>query len=546
MGSGSEKFVWDRRLASGEKIEWAGMRSALFMKQETDKILNKCVKTLPWVCLIGLFCFLSVYMWVNGDRLTDSDISSEMLLARILNEEHALISKNWFYSTELRVLNIQILYSFFFHFFHDWTMVRAAACIVSYLLMLISYYYMVRQMDCEKIYAVSAILLLLPISDGYFEYVLLALLYASFISISFFAVGLVFHYGRASVRMKKLVLVLTSAFGFMAGLGGARHVAALYLPLFAATALMAFLQRKPSGYLVCSSAGLVASCAGYLINAKVLANLYHFDVWHGLTFGVSSEGFYNLLFGTLRAFGYSYGEGEPTPVASAFSCVLVLVMAVCVIRIFLKKWKTPDQIWLLAAYFLGVYGIFFCIYTFTSMLYSDRYNMAAMTFAIPIIIYNLSEMGKNKYLKYGVAIVLGSGVLLSSALRYVHYGSMDKTAELRPIAAYLVEKGEAFAGYATFWNGNVLTELSDGVIDVWIWRDDLTAQPDVDTVLPWLQAVDHQMTTPEGRVFVLLTRDEYAMCPWQENLNEKEADWQSENYMLFLFDSYEKMVETVQ
>lgn len=133
--------------------------------------IKKYVKYLPWVCLIGLFCFLSVYMWVCGDRLTDSDISSEMLLARLLNEEHGLISKNWFYSTELRVLNIQIFYSFFFHIFRDWTMVRVATCIVSYLLMLVGYYYLPHQMGYDRIYAVSAIFLLLPVSDGYFEYV---------------------------------------------------------------------------------------------------------------------------------------------------------------------------------------------------------------------------------------------------------------------------------------------------------------------------------------------------------------------------------------
>ena len=190
------------------------------MKRETDKLLNRWIKALPWICLVGLFVYLSVFMQLHGDCLTDSDISSEMLLAEILNGEHALVSKNWYYSTELRGLNIQLLYSFFFHLFGDWTMVRTGACVVSYLLMLLSYYYMMHQMGQDRFYAVSAIFLLLPVSDGYFEYVLLALLYASFISISFFATGLVFHYGRASVRMKRIVLALAAGLAFMAGGGG--------------------------------------------------------------------------------------------------------------------------------------------------------------------------------------------------------------------------------------------------------------------------------------------------------------------------------------
>lgn len=511
------------------------------MRREADKILNKWIKALPWICLIGLFCFLSVFMWLHGDQLTDSDISSEMLLARLLNEEQALISRNWYYSTELRVLNIQILYSFFFRFFHDWTMVRTAACIVSYLLMLVSYYYMIHQMDCERIYAVSAIFLLLPISDGYFEYVLLALLYASFISISFFAVGLVFHFAKASARMKKVLLVITAGLAFMAGLGGARHVVVLYLPLLAVTILMALIQKKPSGYLVCSMAGFAASCAGYLVNSKVLAGRYHFETWvSDMKFGVSVQGIVDLFFGTLRAFGYSYGDQEPTPVASAFSCVLAVIMAVCVIRTFVRKWKEPDQIWLLTAYFLCVYGIFFCMYTFTDMLYSDRYNMAAMVFAIPVILLNLTEISWNRYWKIGLLGFLGVGVFLSGMLRYARYGSLDKTAEFRPIVAYLEEEN-VLVGYATFWNANVLTELSDGTVDVWTLKDGVSNQYGVDEVLPWLQAVEHLTTAPEGRVFLLFTDEEYRVCPLKKMLDQRKAAYRSENYIMFLFDSYEEI-----
>lgn len=516
------------------------------MKRETDKMLNKVCKALPWICLIGLFVFLSAFMQLHGDCLTDSDISSEMLLAEILNGEHALVSKNWYYSTELRVLNIQLLYSFFFHLFGDWTMVRTGACVVSYLLMLLSYYYMMHQMGQDRFYAVSAIFLLLPVSDGYFEYVLLALLYASFISISFFATGLVFHYGRASVRMKRIVLALAAGLAFMAGLGGARHVVVLYVPLFAATVLMALIQRKSSGYLVCSAAGFAASCAGYLVNSQVLAGRCHYQTWvNGMQLRASWQGITDLFFGTLRAFGYSYGDNEPTPVASAFSCVLALVMVVCVARTVWKKWKEPDQIWLLAVYFTAVYGIFFCMYTFTGMLYSDRYNMAAMAFAIPLIILNLSEITGNRYVKTGLLLLLGGGIVISGIFRFARYGSLDKTAEFRRIVTYLAEE-DVFAGYATFWNGNVLTELSDGTIEVWVWEDDVSAQQDVDTVLLWLQDGAHQDTVPEGRTFLLLTRDEYAVYQKKEALEQRKADYQSENYLLFLFDGHEEMTRALQ
>ncbi len=516
------------------------------MEYVSNSEIKKYVKYLPWVCLIGLFCFLSVYMWVCGDRLTDSDISSEMLLARLLNEEHGLISKNWFYSTELRVLNIQIFYSFFFHIFRDWTMVRVATCIVSYLLMLVGYYYLLHQMGYDRIYAVSAIFLLLPVSDGYFEYVLLALLYASFISISFFAIGMIFHYQKASAGMKKILLVLTVILAFMAGMGGARHVVVLYLPMFGAVILHALIQRKPTGYLLCTAAGFASSCVGYLVNSKILASAYQYNTWLEVTLRASVEGIFSLIFGTLRAFGYSYGDNPRTPLASTFSCVLALVMAICVLWTLLKKLKKPDEMWLLTLYFTGVFVLFFGIYTFTTMLYSDRYNMQAMVFAIPIMVITLYEIDWNKYLKLCVIVVLSVGILISSVNRYVRYGNMDKTAELREITAYLVQERGITEGYATFWNGNVLTELSDGLVEVWVWEDDISNQKDVETVLLWLQAAAHHTVKPEDKLFLLFSNEEYAMWSKKGALGKEEADYQSDNYLVFTFDSREEMLQAVQ
>ena len=171
--------------------------------------------------------------------------------------------------------------------------------------------------------------------------------------------------------------------------------------------------------------------------------------------------------------------------------------------------------------------------------------MAAMAFAIPLIILNLSEITGNRYVKTGLLLLLGGGIVISGIFRFARYGSLDKTAEFRRIVTYLAEE-DVFAGYATFWNGNVLTELSDGTIEVWVWEDDVSAQQDVDTVLLWLQDGAHQDTVPEGRTFLLLTRDEYALYQKKEALEQRKADYQSENYLLFLFDGHEEMTRALQ
>ncbi len=60
------------------------------------------------------FCFLFWFLNVNMERFLNSDDTSELILSKMLAEENRLITPNWFYSTELRVFNTQIVYAFFF------------------------------------------------------------------------------------------------------------------------------------------------------------------------------------------------------------------------------------------------------------------------------------------------------------------------------------------------------------------------------------------------------------------------------------------------
>ena len=47
-------------------------------------------------------------------------------------------------------------------------------------------------------------------------------------------------------------------------------------------------------------------------------------------------------------------------------------------------------------------------------------------------------------------------------------------------------------GYATFWNGNAMTELTNGKLDVWTLQS-----LDEDYVPNWLQRKDHLTTDPQ-------------------------------------------------
>ena len=99
---------------------------------------------------------------------------------------------------------------------------------------------------------------------------------------------------------------------------------------------------------------------------------------------------------------------------------------------------------------------------------------------------------------------------LCSLFRYSEYREIDKTKELRAVSSYLSKKNIS-SGYATFWNANILTELSNGYIEVYSWSNAENLN-DINQLYAWLQLPAHAKH-PEGRIFTLFTKDEYNACP---------------------------------
>ena len=76
------------------------------------------IETLAAALFFAL-CFLSsVYLaYRTSEYIFDSDASSELVLAELLSRQGSILSSDWFYSTELRVLNTQLVYAPLFHIF---------------------------------------------------------------------------------------------------------------------------------------------------------------------------------------------------------------------------------------------------------------------------------------------------------------------------------------------------------------------------------------------------------------------------------------------
>ena len=83
------------------------------------------VKRVLCVLLLILSLVMTIRTaWTVSTTLMDSDTSSELVLSEKLAREGGIMSDSWVYSTELQVIDCQIIYSLLFRLTSDWSLVR--------------------------------------------------------------------------------------------------------------------------------------------------------------------------------------------------------------------------------------------------------------------------------------------------------------------------------------------------------------------------------------------------------------------------------------
>ena len=90
-----------------------------------------------------------------------------------------------------------------------------------------------------------------------------------------------------------------------------------------------------------------------------------------------------------------------------------------------------------------------------------------------------------------------------------------------------------------------MTEISDGVIEMYGWITDVGAIHDVNETLTWLQVKKHDYETPTGKVFVLFDSSETDSYIAQQ-VSCGDVIYESDNYIVYGFDSYDAMMASTK
>ncbi|MBR5421598.1 MAG: hypothetical protein IK115_10650 [Lachnospiraceae bacterium] len=466
-------------------------------------------------------------------------MSSELLLSELLSEQGGILLKDWHYSTELRVLNTQLFYMFFYLLTHSWLLSRILAGIALFAVLQSSYAFLCRQAGLGSIFPLTAPLLFLPLTRDYVYIVLYGLFYIPHISISFFALGLLLKSEKEEKKKRPVSLVLQAILAFVAGLGGPRQLIILYLPLL----LLALYRFWKSGkfcfigvYLSTAAAGL-----GYLVNSRFLSRIYRFNGWNGLRFTeFSCVKLEQLIRGFFRNLGFVEAE---LSIAALAKCGIALFLAAAVFYALFAFLKDPgkrsEERRLLAGLAIAAFAVHILLYLFTDMFYQDRYWLPLLPYLMLPLAFALRDV--KKLTDRILLFVCVLAVCIAGAWQIKELAAVDLTSSLKECTDALSRDGYE-SGYASYWNGNICTELSEGKLEMYNWDDHVDGIVDVDALYIWLQKLSHETAVPEGKCFILLSTQEETECPLVRYLTESEVAYRNSDYVAYGFADHEDML----
>lgn len=519
-----------------------------FCKTKKGLLFRVLSVSVLLICLLGTI----FYVRARKNYTLSSDESSEIVLGNVLASENALLSKNWYYSTEISVLNTNVFYSFFFHLTDNWHRVRMLSTVSMYLVLLASYYGLSRVFRFRRNFALTAAVLFIPFSEVYYHIVLLGAYYFPVITASVLILMLSGICLKTDGWKARGVLAFSFIFSVLIGMGGARQLLVTYIPLLAAAVILLFV-RKNDGqmkkWFLFALTVFAGSVIGYGINAQILVRHFTFETWNDVTFtGLDFSRLSEILNGFLYSFGYVNGNVfSAAMLTNAVSVAWILLSVYAVWYAFRNRETVSGELLRLAGFTAAVYVIYILFYAFTSTLHHHRYNLPIIVLSLPLAALFLEQVNWKKAISSAILVILVLATAVCGLLFYVSGWKEDRNEEMRKMADFLVSEGY-YNGYSSFWRGHIITEFSNGQVDVWIICDDSNDQAflrveDIDQTYHWLQKVSHDTTHPSGKVFLLFTEGEYHNNIWNlDQQDEGQIIYQSPDYVILGYEDYDDMI----
>ena len=136
------------------------------MKKRKLTIEEGLYLLLAGTALLALILYVSFCL----DNLMHSDTTAEVILSKFLADRNELISKEWFYSTEIRVIYTQLVMVPLFKIFSSYRLVKLLSVFIYYAVLLYAWHMLTKRFTLEKKWIFLGLALLLaPLSNEYLD-----------------------------------------------------------------------------------------------------------------------------------------------------------------------------------------------------------------------------------------------------------------------------------------------------------------------------------------------------------------------------------------
>lgn len=516
---------------------------------------DRFFKILPYIWMVLAYLITFIVIYFKGRPYVDADMAAEMVLANILNKEGGLLSTNWYYSTEIRVFYLQIIYKLTLILFpNNWYLAIVIGNALWAAILIASYFFVCgkKGLNLKNNGALGAACLSLPFSILYFWYGLYAGSYLPHMILVLISLGLIIRFYNNSSEY--IYIILLAVVSLVNGLGSVKGIMGFYCPMVLASLILFVYEYKktpnsvPKNNLKLVIASLIAllfSGIGYLINTHILANVYsfaseHSRYWSYFNFNVFIDNLSDLvnLLGVLNPKYWDTGVSlfSIKGILGCFAYVTIAIFFFSLYSIIKNFYKLNDNHRLISMISLTCILFQAFILSFTSG--SDPLLPYYWLTILPLVFF-LFEVGIESI---NFKIIKSPEIIKTVLLLSLTCTSLasvktffDKPFYARPslekVTDFLVENNYT-KGIANVWDTNEITLWSNGEIEMWTFTDNLQG------IREWLQSKEHQ-NIPEGQIFLLTTYDDLEHLNVLYMYEHSNVVYENtEGDIVMLFDTY--------
>ena len=491
----------------------SGMEQMLKLYQKLKKNMGYAAMALAGITFVLLILFFVFF----PDNLMHSDMAAEVILSKLLADEGKLLSTNWFYSTEIRIVYTQLIMTPLFWFLSDFGTVKLVSLIICNILLVAAFCFAARRFGLKQGSMWLALALLLaPLSNEYLDMMFLGCFYTAQVICTYLVIGFFVKNEPSKKWVLWLRVTLLCISALVLGFSGLRYLASLYLPLLAAILISYGVDarqergRKLSMGLLLSAAMTGFAGVGFLINKFVLAVHYSFDNTSSVSFVPLSEvpeRFLASIRMMLEFFGYRQLE-VVTPLGMVNAVKFAFFVFVIYVVYYLTKHRyelLDVKQRLLLYYFYVCFLLNWYMLVFTDVLQQYRYWIPVYVTAVLLMgIYFKTAVHKSGFFKPAMT-ALAVLTVLSSLYGELWQDTKYNDCEKRYGYMEFLEEGNYTFGYATFWNSSVTEYLSNGEIHV----GNLGGKNGVSAPYEWLSPkYYYEEGYHTGKTFLLLAKTE--------------------------------------